>query len=675
MHRLVPRFICITLLFACSISLFCLPCLQVYAQQDMFSSDTLRYFTLYDLNASLELAYEYENDENRRPRREGEELKLDVDWKKKRNLFEERLSLDSEGSIYHRNFLEFMVDTAVNFRQEDYYGDFDNDLDELFWEYDLNFKFLQEKPFNFNIFANQFSNRISQDVFETTDVDTQSYGAFFQYFNDLFPSSLYVITQDVDEDTGRYQRDRDEDRVEFKVSNLWRDIIKSDFRYTYNKTTDRVVNSFEHIRHDAMLVNVIDYQNVHGTSTIFNYNTSGDLDTNQFQIIEHFYADHTDTFRTLYNFNYTRYTNDTNSDDFTSNLYQGSFGFLHRLYRSLDTEVRGEFSVIDEDDFEEYYYGPRLDLDYRKNVPGGRFSAGWGLLYRVTDREVNYNTTEENTRRIVGENITLSDGARIFLENANVVMSSIVVKDNERRVLTENVDYRLIQRGSLIEIRRVGLPNNSSLHVDYEYAISPDITYTTLANTFYARYDLRQFFTLYYHFFDTDYHLTDGYVRDDRANFLADEKSNLYGAEVKWRWFFFNAEYEDDSSDLIPFEATRYNGRFQINPTPSSLFSINANHTDNDFKKERGDLTYDSVYANYTAQIGRRTNTSLEVGYITEDGDDIDDDGLRASCKVKSRFRSVELEFKADYYDWDRIGEERENLRLEFRIIRYFDII
>ena len=64
----------------------------------------------------------------------------------------------------------------------------------------------------------------------------------------------------------------------------------------------------------------------------------------------------------------------------------------------------------------------------------------------------------------------------------------------------------------------------------------------------------------------------------------------------------------------------------------------------------------------------------MEVGYISEDGEDIDDEGWRVSCDVRSRFRSVELEFKADYYDWDRIGEERENLLLEFRIIRYFDI-
>ena len=456
---------------------------------------------------------------------------------------------------------------------------------------------------------------------------------------------------------------------------MWRDIIKSDFRYTYDKTNDRVVDNFENIRNDVMLVNVIDYQNVHGTSTIFNFNTSGDRDTNQFQIIQNFYADHSDTFRTLYNFNYTRYNNDTFSDDkFTSNLYQGSFGFLHRLYQSLDTELKGEFSVIDEDDFEEYYYGPRLDLDYRKIVPGGRFSAGWGFLYRVTDREVEYSLTEENTRRIVGENVTLTDGVRNFLKNANAIATSIVVRDAQRRELVENVDYRVVQTGNLIEIRRIGLPNNTPLHVDYEYGISPDITYTTLGNTLYLRYDLKQFFTLYYKFYNTDYHITDGYVRGDRANFLADEKSNLYGAEVKWRWFFFNAEYEDDTSDLIPFDAIRFNGRFQFNPTKYSLFSINADHTDTDYKEQRGDLTYDSVYANFTAQVGV-VNTDMEVAYIQEDGEDIDDSGWRVSWDVRSRFRSVELELKADYYDWDKIGEKRENLRVEFKVIRYFDIL
>jgi hypothetical protein len=212
------------------------------------------------------------------------------------------------------------------------------------------------------------------------------------------------------------------------------------------------------------------------------------------------------------------------------------------------------------------------------------------------------------------------------------------------------------------------------LHVDYEYGISPDITYTTLGNTLYLRYDLKQFFTLYYKFYNTDYHITDGYVRGDRENFLADEKSNLYGAEVKWRWFFFNAEYEDDTSDLIPFDAMRFNGRFQFNPTKYSLFSINADHTDTDYKEQRGDLTYDSVYANFTAQVGV-VNTDMEVAYIQEDGEDIDDSGWRVSWDVRSRFRSVELELKADYYDWDKIGEKRENLRVEFKVIRYFDIL
>ena len=676
MHRPLPHFICITLFTTLVISFVCLPAHPVNAGYAAYDTDSFRTFTLQDLNAALELRYEYENDENRRPRREGDDLDPDVNWEQKRNLFEERLTIDTTGAVYHKNFLEFTAESTVGLRQEDRYGDFDDDQDETLWEYDVNLNFLQEKDFNFNLFANQFSTRIDQDVFETTEVDTQSYGAFFQYFNDLFPSSLFILTQDVDEDTGRYTRDREEDKVEFKVSNDWRGFIKSDLRYTYNKTTDEVITEFEHIRNDVMLVNVIDYLNLHGTSTVFNYNTSGDIDTNQFQIIEHFYLDHSDTFRTLYNFTYSRFTNDTiSSEDFTSNLYQGSFGFLHRLYQSLETELKGEFSVIDEDDFEEYYYGPRLDLDYRKNVPGGIFSAGWGFMYRVTDRDIEYRANEDNTRRIFNEIITLIDGMRVVLSNTNILASSIVVKNGERRILTEGVDYRVVERGNIIEIRRVGITNNSTLHVDYDYAVSPDLTYTTLGNTLYLRYDLKQFFTLYYSLNHIDYHLRSGYVRDDTVNFLSDTKSNTYGAEVKWRWFFFNAEYEDDTSDLIPFEAVRFNGRFQINPTTSTLLSINGDHTKTDYKDDVGDVTYDSVYATINAQISPRINTDLEVAYIREDGTNIDDRGWRASWDVSSRFRSLTVEFKADYYDWDRIREKRENLRLELRLIRYFDIL
>ena len=55
MPRLVPRFICIALFVTCSIPFFCLPHVQVYAQQDAFTSDTLKYFSLYDLDAALDI--------------------------------------------------------------------------------------------------------------------------------------------------------------------------------------------------------------------------------------------------------------------------------------------------------------------------------------------------------------------------------------------------------------------------------------------------------------------------------------------------------------------------------------------------------------------------------------------------------------------------------------------
>jgi hypothetical protein len=108
------------------------------AEYVALDTDAFRIFTLQDLDAALELRYEYEDDENRRPRREGDNLDPDVNWKQKRNLFEERFTIDTTGAVYHKNFLEFTAESTVGLRQEDRYGDFDDDEDETLWEYDVN---------------------------------------------------------------------------------------------------------------------------------------------------------------------------------------------------------------------------------------------------------------------------------------------------------------------------------------------------------------------------------------------------------------------------------------------------------------------------------------------------------------------------------------------------------
>ena len=670
MYRPLTRFACITLLYASIFSFCCFQSRAALGQQEEFPLDDFSVFTLRDLNADLEFIFEYEDEEERRPRLEDDKL-VDTTFEQKRSRYEERVTLDGSGSVYHPNLLQFDAEGTFGLRQEDYRGDFKDQEDETLYEYDLNVKALKEKPFNFNVFANQFSTTIDRDFFESVDVDTSGYGVFFQYLNDLVPSTLFIQNQETDEDSNDFSRDRNEDVVELKLSNLWHDIVDSDFRYTYHKTVDEVIDEFENIRNDVMLVNVVDYNTLHGTSNISNYNNTGDIDTNLFQLIESFYVDHSDTFRTLYDYNFSRFE----TDDFTSNRNLGSFGFLHRLYESLESELRGEFSLTDEDDFEEFYYGPRVDLKYRKDVPAGKLSAGYDFLYRVTDREVTVTGRGIRTQRIFGEKIILKDGRRVFLRYPNVIAESIVVRDGERRVLTPHADYKIITSANLIEIRRIGLPSGTEIQVDYEFSASPDLTYKTYGNTLYLRYDVKQFLTIYSDYNSIDYNLTSGTVGSKTVNFLADSESILYGAEVRWRWFEFSAEYEDDTSDLVPFEAVRLNGRFQMNPTDSALLVINGDHIKTDYREERGSVTFDSIQASLGVPINSFFNSELEAGYMQEDGRDIDDRIWRFSGEVSTRLRSIEMELETEYTDRNEIRNDRDDFRVEFKIIRQFDIL
>ena len=99
-----------------------MPADPVNAEYAALDTDTLRIFTLQDLNTALELRYEYENDENRRPRRAGDDVDPDVNWKQKRNLFEERLTIDTTGALFHKNFLEFTAESTGGLLQEDRWG-------------------------------------------------------------------------------------------------------------------------------------------------------------------------------------------------------------------------------------------------------------------------------------------------------------------------------------------------------------------------------------------------------------------------------------------------------------------------------------------------------------------------------------------------------------------------
>lgn len=622
-----------------------------------YEEEEIRPFNLRELSGALDFRLEYEGDEE-----EG----FGKTFERKETRFEERLDLKARGSIYHSNFLEFDLNTSFGLRQQLFRGDVSDNKYTYPYEYNINLNFLRQKPYGFTLFANRSSNPIGREFFETIDVDSDSYGGAFRYQNKLFPMTLLLMNQSTKEDSRDFKRDRTERTADFRVSNKLDSILESQFRYVYKDLIEELPTKQEVTSHDYSLNSTLGYGKIRGFSNISYLKQSGFYDMDQFRVVENFYINHTKTFTTLYNYNFSYF----DTENFRSNLNQGSIGFRKTFYESLIAEVKGEMSLTDATDFKETFYGPNVSLSYRKKVPGGVLSAGYRFFYRRTDREA-----EAGVIKIFGERIVLSDSQRTFLANPNVILSSVVVRDTFGVLLTLNVDYRLLQSGILTEIQRVALPDNTAVVVDYEFSSPRSLEYDTLSNGVNLRYDFQRFIALYYNYLNTQQkEISDRHISETTQT-LYDTEKNLFGAEWKWRWFNVVGEYEDDNSELNPLTAWRIRGNFSISPTGYSLLSLNAHHGRTDYERDRRTVTIDSAEALLNLRLASFIEGMFGVGYLREKGREIDTRAWKFKGDLKSKFRSIELRLQSEYLKRQEMVQNRDEIIVKFKLIRYFNIL
>ncbi len=637
---------------------------QYYGKEEV---DDLRLLSLQELNAALDFRIEYKDDE-KQYKYLGTDEADQPKFSQKRTTFEERIRLEGRGSVYHPNLLDFRLDTSFGLRQENNRGGVVGNQNKTLYEHDLDISILKEKKFNFILFSRMFQTTIDRELYERIDVDTDSIGGRFFYQHELFPMRLLLQSSKVEHDSLSYKRLRKEKVAEFDVSNTMNDILESEFRYRYKNTDDRFPVKQKLTQHDLNFTNIIDYKKTHGISNVFYYKRTGYIETDQLQVHENFYVDHSETFRTIYNYNFNYFKNQR----YKTKRNYGDIGFRHKLYESLVTEVSCEASYISDNiNFSELYYEPKFALSYQKKVPGGLFTAGYFISYRKTDRDA-----DEGPQKIFEEKIVLSDGKMSFLTKPNVVIDTVVVRDEDGVILTRYIHYNLITTGSVTEIRRRDLPNNTTVFVDYEYESSGSLKYGTLTTTVNIRYSLRQLLSFYYLNSSVTHDQAGSSITRFAGSPLQETKRTLYGVELTWRWFNVDGEYEDDSSDLIPFKAWRLRGRFMINPTDFLSFTLNGNHVITRYQEsERGEVNFDSVDANLNVRLNHFLEADLRAGFYREDGKDIDTRMWSFRADLTSSFRSIELKLQSELLNKKEIRQDHDEFNIKFRLIRYFNII
>jgi hypothetical protein len=156
---------------------------------------------------------------------------------------------------------------------------------------------------------------------------------------------------------------------------------------------------------------------------------------------------------------------------------------------------------------------------------------------------------------------------------------------------------------------------------------------------------------------------------------LSNIKKSLYGAELKWRWFNLVAEYEEDDSDLIPFNAFRMRGYFNISPTDFSVFSLSASHDRTEYEKDRRTVTLDRLEAALKLRLNSFLDAQIGAGYLRERGRELDTRALKFRGELNSRFRLIELKLQSEYLRRNEIARDRNEYVIQLNFIRHFNLL
>ncbi len=586
----------------------------------------------------------------------------------KETRFEEKLNLYGRASVYHPNFIDLDFDTTLGISQTRYSGDFSKTDQDSIDEYDISAYLLKEKPLNARFFTTRQNYEVDREFLEAMDVQLETYGGEVRYLGDGYNLNLLVQSLDTKEDSSEYYRKRSEDTAELRFETIGDRLIETDFRYTRRMTTDDYNISTDLDYDDLVLTNTLNYGNISGRSYISYYRISEDFESDTLMIIENFDVTHSDTLQTFYNYNFNLY--DSGRGDFTSNINFGKVGLRHQLYESLRTTLSAELSHTDDDNYRELYYGPNLSLAYTKEVPLGRFSAGYDVFWRRTESDTKGN-------RHVSELYVLQDSTWVPLKNTNVILESVVVRRESGSLLTEGTDYELRQSGSLTEIRRdlSLLPNPTTVRVDYDYRVSPYLDYDTVGQMVDLRYDLTEFVSLFYNHATVDQRNIKEDLSEPIGGSLNDTKRRSFGSEMRWRWFDFLTEWEKDSSDINPYKARRVKSNFSIRTTRASVLSLSAGRSVIDYEDERGTEKFTNARVSLNTAVSQYMNADVRIEFFKDDGYDSDEELWKYSFDLNYRFRLLEFEFKGSYIDRQETFQDREFLRMEFRIIRHFSIL
>jgi len=391
----------------------------------------------------------------------------------------EKVTVGSDGWVYHPNLMEYHLTIEPQWRQESFKQTFSTgdatptrNRDTSILAYNGSTTLFKQKPISLDFFGDRNTRQIDISRSEDTEIESETIGARLKFTNPVLPASIGVTNRQFTQ-SGFYESEGSRDAVTVRIQhnikksvtelNLLHDDTDRTTRTAYEDVdtastimNGELTNTFfftgdDHLKLTSLLyINEAEYDEIKVNTRI---------------ISENFFWTHNKNLLTRYTFDFNR----RDVDGFETEKKAFNAFLIHRLENSLTTNLGAGAEFNDFAGGGEDRYRSNLGFIYRKPIPWGNIELGSAFDYEVTQRDGSRSIIPVEARYV------LSNGTETYLDRRNVVEDSIVVTDLTGAVVyTKNVDYRIDKVGSLVRISRTllgAIADGQRVAVNYSYHV------------------------------------------------------------------------------------------------------------------------------------------------------------------------------------------------------------
>ncbi|MFC1793077.1 hypothetical protein ACFL3Q_05770 [Planctomycetota bacterium] len=590
--------------------------------------------------------------------------------------YQEKLTLGTEGDIYHPDLLTFSAALALGLRQSRF--DFDGDIDEgsgTLDEYSVSGQLLPTKPYPMGFYVDKSEQYIPRMFTSTLKSERESAGGSLSLNSKDWPMQ-FQYGESQTKQRGLSSRDldlyiRENEGIRYSLEHDFSEFSHLRFEYgsddiiqkRFGTLFDRKEQRYN-LRHDLLFGD--DRQ--HRFDSFFSFlDQSGDQELEQLQWQERLRLEHSDTFETHYSITLDESERSTLQND----RIRGGAGFAHRLFQSLVT--RGDLYTskahLDED-VEIVENEGRLGFDYqKKNAWGtffGNYTAGVLDLEQTGGGNIVNTIDERHPFEVTGS-------LRIQLKRTNIDSSSIIVMDGSRSKFYS--DYTVTQNNGITELiiipgGDITTDGDQTLSIDYDFFTEPQRDEDASIESLTVRERFHNGLSLYY-----KYYTRDEQINSTDTDIVPDEfEINTFGTDYVNKGFRLLAEYSRDKSTRIPSRSKRLEASYLWRLNPHTKISVYASNSWIDYI---GTVPYDITLLTLGATASSKLTDNYSI-FSNVDYRDEDDsrqgftEGFQWSIELRYILRQLSVSTGVEFNSLDRLSHETDNTFFYFRLKRFF---